>query len=130
MSLFDSVTMPEGNNAAAVRAYLEAQDHKDFARAGEFFDDDVVFHGLVLEAQGREEVAGAMTAFIQSSIEYIRLEAITEVEAGDTSRFLALYWFKLKPASEPQVLCDHITVGGGKIKRIENVFDTSRLPPM
>jgi len=71
-----------------------------------------------------------MTQFIQTAIEYIRLEAVVRVETGDSSRFLALYWFKLKPATEPQVLCDHITVQDGKIQRIENVFDVTRLPPM
>lgn len=43
---------------------------------------------------------------------------------------LVLYHFKLKPQAEGQPLCDHLMIAGGKIARIDNVFDASRLPPM
>jgi len=43
MSLFETVKLPQGPDADAVRAYLEAQDQKDFSRAGDFFADDVVW---------------------------------------------------------------------------------------
>lgn len=130
MALLDDIKIPEGATGRAVRLYLEAQDRKDLGNAAEFFADDVVFNGLVLKAKGREQVAGAMQQFIQQAIEWIRIEAIAQVESGDVSRVMALYWFKLGPAPEPQILCDHLTIRDGRITQIDNVFDASRLPPM
>jgi len=128
MSLFSEVkTIPTSASFQPVRLYLEAQDQKDFRRAKEFFADDVYFNGLVLKARGCERVAAEMSAFISAAIEYIALEAIAEVEPG---RFLALYQFKLKPASEAQFLCDHIVVKDGRIVQVDNVFDAAKLPPM
>lgn len=130
MALLDGIQLPEGPTGNAVRLYLEAQDRKDLGNAAEFFHDDVVFNGLVLKAEGRQKVSAAIQQFIDQAIESIRIEAITEVETGDVSRVLALYWFKLKPAPEPQILCDHLTIRGGRITRVDNVFDVRRLPPM
>lgn len=129
-ALLDNLPLPKTQDFAAVRLYLEAQSAKDFARAPEFFDDDVDFVGLILEAKGRETVTAEMVKFITAAIEYIEIEAIAQVEDGPTSRFLAMYWFKLLPADKPQMLCDHITVRDGKITRIENCFDVTKLPPM
>ncbi len=130
MALLDGIQLPEGPTGTAVRLYLEAQDRKDLGNAAEFFHDDIVFNGLVLKAEGRQTVAAAIQQFIDQAIESIRIEAITEVETGDVSRVLALYWFKLKPAPEPQILCDHLTIRGGRITRVDNVFDARKLPPM
>lgn len=130
MALFDGVQLPPGDTGRAVRLYLEAQDRKDFADAEEFFHDDVLFNGLVLKANGRDEVADGIEAFARSALDWIRLEAITQPEAGDVSRVLALYWVKLRPATEPQVVCDHLTIREGRIARIDNVFDLGKVPPM
>ena len=130
MALFDGIELPPGDAGRAVRLYLEAQDRKDFTGAAEFFHDDVLFNGLVLKANGRDEVAGGIESFARSALDWIRLEAITQSESGDTSRVLALYWVKLRPASEPQVVCDHLTIRGGRIARIDNVFDLGKVPPM
>jgi ketosteroid isomerase-like protein len=130
MALFDGIELPPGEAGRAVRLYLEAQDRKDFTGAAEFFHDDVLFNGLVLKANGRDEVAGGIESFARSVVDWIRLEAITQPESGDTSRVLALYWVKLRPASEPQVVCDHLTIREGRIARIDNVFDLGKVPPM
>ena len=130
MALLDGIQLPEGPTGSAVRLYLEAQDRKDLGDAAEFFHDDIVFNGLVLKAEGRQTVAAAIQQFIDQAIESIRIEAITEVETGDVCRVMALYWFTLKPAPEPQILCDHLTIRGGRITRVDNVFDVRRLPPM
>ena len=130
MALLDGIKLPEGATGRAVQLYLEAQDKVDFSNAAEFFHDDVNFNGLVLKTQGREQVAGAIQQFIEQAIESIRIEAIAQVETGDVSRVLALYWFKLKPAPQPQILCDHLTIRNGRITRVDNVFDASKLPPM
>lgn len=130
MALFDGVHLPPGEAGRAVRLYLEAQDRKDFTGAAEFFHDDVLFNGLVLKANGRDEVAGGIESFVRSGIDWIRLEAITQPEAGDVSRVLALYWVKLHLAAEPQVVCDHLTIRDGRIARIDNVFDLGKVPTM
>lgn len=130
MALFDGIELPPGDAGRAVRLYLEAQDRKDFTGAAEFFHDDVMFNGLVLKANGRDEVAGGIESFARSALDWIRLEAITQPESGDTSRVLALYWVKLRPASEPQIVCDHLTIREGRIARIDNVFDLGKVPPM
>jgi len=130
MALFDGIQLPPGDAGRAVRLYLEAQDRKDFTGAAEFFHDDVLFNGLVLKANGRDEVAGGIESFARTVLDWIRLEAITQPEVGDTSRVLALYWVKLRPASEPQIVCDHLTIREGRIARIDNVFDLGKVPPM
>jgi ketosteroid isomerase-like protein len=130
MALFDGIHLPPGDAGRAVRLYLEAHDRKDFTDAAEFFHDDVLFNGLVLKANGRDEVAGGIESFAQNVLDWIRLEAIALPESGDTSRVLALYWVKLRPASEPQVVCDHLTIREGRIARIDNVFDLGKVPPM
>jgi ketosteroid isomerase-like protein len=130
MALFDGIELPPGEAGRAVRLYLEAQDRKDFTGAAEFFHDDVLFNGLVLKANGRDEVAGGIESFARGVLDWIRLEAITQSESGDTSRVLALYWVKLHPASEPQIVCDHLTIREGRIARIDNVFDLGKVPPM
>jgi hypothetical protein len=130
MALFDGVQLPPGETGRAVRLYLEAQDRKDFTGAEEFFHDDVLFNGLVLKANGRDEVAGGIESFAQNVIDWIRLEAISQSEVGAVSRVLALYWIKLRPAAEPQVVCDHLTIRNGRIARIDNVFDLGKVPVM
>jgi len=130
MALFDGVQLPPGETGRAVRLYLEAQDRKDFTGAEEFFHDDVLFNGLVLKANGRDEVAGGIESFAQNVIDWIRLEAISQSEAGAVSRVLALYWIKLRPAAEPQIVCDHLTIRNGRIARIDNVFDLGKVPVM
>lgn len=130
MALFDGVQLPPGKTGRAVRLYLEAQARKDFTGAEEFFHDDVLFNGLVLKANGRDEVAGGIESFAQNVIDWIRLEAISQSEAGVVSRVLALYWIKLRPAAEPQVVCDHLTIHDGRIARIDNVFDLGKVPVM
>jgi hypothetical protein len=130
MALFDGIHLPSGDTGKAVQLYLEAHEHKDFARAPEFFHDDVLFNGLVLKASGRDEVAGGIESFARTVLDWIRLEAIAQPEAGDTSRVLALYWVKLRPAPAPQVVCDHLTIREGRIARIDNVFDLGKVPPL
>lgn len=130
MALFDGVQLPPGETGRAVRLYLEAQDRKDFTGSEEFFHDDVLFNGLVLKANGRDEVAGGIESFAQNVIDWIRLEAISQSETGAVSRVLALYWIKLRPAAEPQVVCDHLTIRNGRIARIDNVFDLGKVPVM
>ncbi len=134
MSLFKNVELPDNPTMNAVRRYLEAQHNKDFAGADTFLADNVVFRGLVLKAEGRDAVAGQIQGFLQQAVDYIELEAVTQVAEDDgqqgPDRVLALYWFKLKPCDAPQILCDHLTVSDGKIERIENVFDLKKLPPM
>ncbi|MBL8610750.1 MAG: nuclear transport factor 2 family protein [Myxococcales bacterium] len=128
MGLFDGMTLGDGEAMRAVKAYLEAQANKDFSKAATFFAEDVRFDGLVLKARGRETVAREMETFIRAAIDWIRVEAVAEVEPG--ARVLALTFFKLKPAAEPQALCDHLWLSGGLITRVENVFDVRKLPPM
>lgn len=131
MALFDDVQLPPGSTGRAVRLYLEAHDRKDFTGAEEFFHDDVRFNGLVLEASGRDEVAGELESFAKGALDWIRLEAIAQPESGDDgSRVLALYWIKLRPAPAPQVVCDHLTIRDGRIARIDNVFDLGKVPAM
>jgi ketosteroid isomerase-like protein len=130
MTLFDDIQLPPGEVGRAVQLYFEAHDRKDFAAAAEFFHDDVLFNGLVLKANGRDEVAGGIESFARNALDWIRLEAITQPEAGDTSRVLALYWVKLRPAAEAQVVCDHMTFRDGRIARIDNVFDLGKVPAM
>lgn len=130
MALFDGIKLPPGATGRAVRLYFEAQDHKDFDGAEEFFHDDIVFNGLVLQASGRAEVACKFEHFTRAVLDWIRMEAVAQVESGAISRVMALYWCKLQPASEPQVLCDHLTIRDGRITRIDNVFDLGKVPPM
>lgn len=129
MALFDDIQLPSGATGRAVRLYLEAQEHKDFTGAEEFLDDDVIFNGLVLQSRGRAEVARGLESFAKDMLDWIRIEAVAEVEEGETSRVLALYWCKLQPASEPQVVCDHLTIHGSRIARIDNVFDVGKVSP-
>jgi len=119
--------VPESPALDATRRYLEAQARQDLTDSAAYFADDIVFKGLVLQAEGREQVSGSIQGFLQQAIDHIRVEAVTEVEPG---RVMALYWFKLKPAESEQILCDHIDVREGRIARIENVFDVRKLPPM
>lgn len=129
MALLDKVQLPDNPEATAVRKYLLAQDAKDLSNSAEFFDNDVVFNGIILKTQGRGAVSKEIEGFIKTAIEYIEMEAVTEVErSGDTTRYLALYAFKLKPAPAAQMLCDHITLKNGKITRVDNVFDVSKVP--
>ncbi len=131
MDLFTDVkTLPTSETFRPVRLYLEAQARKDFSNAAEFFAENLLFNGLVLRAEGRERVAAEVQGFVSAAVDHIVIEAIAEVESGDRSRFLALYKFKLKPATELQFLCDHIVVEKGLITRIDNVFDLGKLPPM
>lgn len=130
MALFDGIELPAGATGRAVRLYLEAQDRKDYAGAAEFLHDDVAFNGLVLKASGRDAVTGGLASFAQNALDWIRLEAISQPEAGNVSRVLALYWVKLKPAADPLMVCDHLTVRDGRIARIDNVFDLRKVPPM
>jgi ketosteroid isomerase-like protein len=130
MALFDGIKLPPGETGRAVRLYLEAQDRKDYSSAEQFFHDDVTFNGLVLKANGRDEVTGGLARFAHDALDWIRLEAVAQPEVGDVSRVLALYWVKLKPASAPQVVCDHLTIREGRIARIDNVFDLGKVPPM
>ena len=130
MSLFDNIELPDTPEINLVRKYLEAQDRKDMSDAAEYFADDIVFNGLVLKANGRKDVAGQIEGFIKQAIEYIELEFVTQIDSGATARVMALYNFKLRPATATQPLCDLITVENGKITRIDNVFDLRKLPPM
>jgi len=130
MALFDGIQLPPGDTGRAVRLYLEAQDRKDYSGAAEFFHDDVLFNGLVLKANGRDEVTGGLASFARDALDWIRVEAVAQPETGDVSRVLALYWVKLKPATEPQVVCDHLTIRDGRIARIDNVFDLGKVPAM
>lgn len=130
MTLFDGIELPPGATGRAVRLYLEAQDRKDFTAAAEFFHDDVTFNGVVLKAHGRAEVAEGIESFARNVLDWIRIEAVTQAEGGDISRVLALYWCKLQPAAEPQVVCDHLTIRDGRIARIDNVFDLGKVPPL
>lgn len=127
MALFDNYELPDTPTLAPVRAYLEAQAAQDLSSSADFFAEDIVFNGLVLTANGRAEVAGAIEGFLKQAIEFIEIEAIAEIGEGHV---LALYWFKLKPAAEKQILVDRITVANGAITRIDNCFDVRKLPPM
>lgn len=130
VAILDNITLPDTPAGTATRLYLEAQERADFSGSAEFFTDDIVFNGLVLKVSGREQVSAGVEGFIKQAIDHLKIEAITQVESGDVSRVLALYWFKLKPVAEPQILCDHLTIRHGKIARIDNVFDAGKLPPM
>ena len=55
------------------------------------------------------------------------MEAIADLGDG---RALCSLLVQLKPSPTEQVLCDHLRVENGKITRIENVFDVSKLPSM
>lgn len=125
MTLFQNIKLPDTPALRAARLYLEAEASKDFSNSAAFFSEGVVFHGLILKVDGRERVATEMQNFLSAAIDYIKIEAIAEVAPN---RVLALYWFKMHAAPSPQILCDHLTVVDGKITRIENVFDVSKLP--
>ena len=127
MSILDNVKLPESADAKAVAAYLAAQERKSFENHGDFFDADVVFNGLVLKASGAKRIAEEMSRFLPA-VKHLAVDAAVQVEEGDVSRFLVLYQFQLQGQDKPQPLCDHITVSGGRIARIDNVFDVSLLP--
>jgi ketosteroid isomerase-like protein len=124
--MFDNFDLPSTPALAVVRKYLEAMERTDLSRAREFFADDIVFNGLILKAEGRDNVAPQIQAFLEQAIESFELEYITEVEPG--KRVLALYNFKLRPLPKAHPLCDHITIRDGKIARIDNVFDLRKIP--
>ena len=130
MAIFDDFDLPDSPALALARAYLEAEDRQDFSGAAEFFAENIHFNGLALKADGRASVASQIEGFLKQAIESLQLEYVTEIESGPVSRVLALYDFKLKGGPPPQPLCDLITIEGGKITRIDNVFDLRKLPPV
>lgn len=122
---------PDGKDRAiqAALQFLRAQLDRDFSGASTFFADDVVFNGLVMQVQGRDEASQGISGFLQSANVALDFDAVAHVERGATDRVLALYRFQV-PGLPPMALCDHYTIQGGKITRIDNIFDASRLPPM
>ena len=129
MSITENIELPPGPDTDAVLAYLEAQGRKSFADHATFFAADVHFNGLVLNASGAERIAEEMDRFLPA-IAHLSVDAAARVESGDPSRYLVLYKFQLTGQAEPQPLCDHITVAGGVIVRVDNIFDVTTLPPM
>ena len=129
MSILDKVDLPAGADTQAVEAYLLAQEARSFADHAGFLHPDTHFNGLVLDATGAERIAAEMDAFLPA-IAQLSVEAATRCEAGEVSRYLVLYRFQLRGQAKPQALADHITVRGGRITRVDNVFDVTLLPQM
>ena len=127
MTISDQAKLPESADSRAVGAYLDAQARKSFAGYESFLHPDMLFNGLVLNAQGAERIASEMDRFLPA-IEVLELDSAAQVEEGEVSRYLVLYRFQLQGQAEPQPLCDHIAVRNGLIERIDNVFDLTRLP--
>ncbi len=127
MSILDNVTLPSGPDTEAVRAYLRAQEAKSFTNHAEFFAPDIHFNGLVLNASGAPRIAAEMERFLPV-VTVLSVDVAVQVEAGSTSRYLVLYRFQVQGQQRSQPLCDHITVCGGKIIRVDNVFDATLLP--
>lgn len=122
---------PEGKDRAiqAVLAFLQAELDRDFSKSEAFFAEDVVFNGLVMQVQGRKEASEGIRGFLTSADVHLDFDAVAHVEQGSTDRVLALYHFQL-PGLPALPLCDHYTIKNGKIARIDNVFDATKLPPM
>lgn len=110
----------------AALAFLRAQLDRDFSKAATFFADDILFNGLVLQVEGCDVTAEGIVGFLQSANVRLDFDAVAQV-ADD--RILALYRFQIADLP-PQALCDHYTLRDGKITRIDNIFDVTRLPPM
>ena len=127
MSILDRVQFPESDNANAVKAYLRAQEARRFDDPTAFLDANIVFNGLVLNATGAQTIAEEMNRFLPA-VERLSVDVAVQVEAGASDRFMVLYQFQIagQPASQP--LCDHITARGGRIVRVDNIFDASQLP--
>ncbi len=129
MSILDNVKLPESADTTAVLAYLQAQEAKSFTNHAEFMAPDVHFNGLVLNAQGAGRIAEEMNRFLPA-IAKLSVDAAARVEDGATSRYLVLYQFQLQGQKAAQPLCDHIVVRDGKIARVDNIFDVTKLPQL
>ena len=127
MSITDRVQLDPSPNADAVLAYLTAQGNADFTGHATFLHPDCVFNGLVLQARGANVIAEEMNRFLPS-VKTLAVDAAVRAEAGEVERFLILYRFQLIGQPEAQALCDHVTAQNGRIVRVDNVFDVSRMP--
>lgn len=129
MSILDKVNLPAGADTKAVEAYLLAQEAKSFEGHASFLHPEIFFNGLVLNATGAARIAEEMNGFLPA-IAALSVEAAARVEEGDVSRYLVIYRFQLQGQAQSQPLADHITVRGGLITRVDNVFDVTLLPQM
>ncbi len=129
MSITKDIQLPDSDDTKAVLAYLEAQEAKDFANHASFLAPNVHFNGLVLNAKGAERIAEEMNRFLPA-IQHLSVDAAARVHGGEVSRYLVVYQFQLQGQPAPQPLADHIEVRDGRIVRVDNCFDVTKLPQL
>lgn len=125
MSILDHIDLEATPDGVAIRTYVEAM-HKDKELFATCFDDDIVFNGLLFKAKGHEAVIAGFHDFVTNMMVSMRIEAITR--AGDSDKFMVLFFAMLKGTDKELPIVDLVTVKNGKIVRVDNCFDTSKVP--
>jgi len=120
------MTLPDTVEAKAVRKYYEAQVNKDYSKSEDFFTEDVVFNGVAYKESGRDALSKGFQQWTSTGVTSFRLEAVNECGAPD--RYLGLYWIVMAPLTTEQVMCDYITLRDGKVCRVDNCLDKSKVP--
>jgi ketosteroid isomerase-like protein len=125
----DRSRFPNTAAGAAAFAYLAAVDTNDFSKAAEFFSDDLTFDGLILQAKGRGQTVEGLSGAIKAAHFAVgTVVAVSERRDGANSRVLLLYHFSAGGGA-PAPICDQLFVTGGRITRLENVFDARPFMP-
>lgn len=126
MAFLDHITIeatPAGN---AVRNYLEGQHTCNKEMLTSCFAEDVVFYGQLYKVTGRDNVVTTFMGFLTNMMLSMRIEAVSR--AGDGDQFLVLFHAMLKGAEKEMVIADLVSVKDGKICRVDNCFDTGKVP--
>lgn len=126
MSILDHIELEPTSDGAAIRTYVEAQHKKDKTLFETCFDDDIVFNGLLFKANGHEAVVAIFQDFVTNMMVSLRIEAIAR--AGDSDKFMILFFVMLKGMDKEMPIVDLVTVKNGKVVRIDNCFDTREIP--
>ena len=105
--------------------FLRAEHERDFSKGKDLFAEDAFFNGMLFKKHGWAEITELYVKFVAEELLSIRIEAITEISE---SKFLVLWWALVTGNEKEMPACELFTTRDGKISRIDNCFDLSKVP--
>lgn len=81
---------------------------------------------MLYKVTGREAVVAAFQDFLANMLLSQRVEAVTQV--GQSDKWLVLFCVHISGNSEEVPIVDLVTLRGAQIARVDNCFDTAKMP--
>lgn len=121
------LSLPDTAGGATLRQFITGQDALDGPSLAGVFSAECVFDGLMYKMKGEKAILDLYTSFLPEFLESFACEAIAP--AGDT-QWILLTQVVMKGMEKPLNVVDVVTLDmDGKICRLDNCFDVSRIKP-